>query len=413
MQKPILFEKPRGVRDVLPPLAARKREVEKQIARVFTRWGFEEILTPTFEYAETFLNGAYRDDEDQMFKFIERSGKTVVLRPDMTAPIARVVSSLLKEHPLPIRLSYNAPIFRQQENNAGRDAEFTQSGVELIGDASPDADAEVIALACNALTAAGVTGYRIAIGQVGYLQGLFAEHVAEEAVRHRLSVALAQKDFVSYERIVAAEIEAERARAVLLSLPQLRGDVQVLQQARELTQHADALAALDNLASIWQVLVLHNVEQYVQLDLGLLLGQHYYSGAVFEGYAPNIGFPICSGGRYDDLLGKFGRPAAATGFMIGVERVLDALDKTPSGSNREHFLVLYEERDRYPVIGFAAYLRSKRFTVTVQRVEDVEAFEQEPRAKHLTPVIFKNGKLMTQLKLVQAMYTDFCHSFSI
>ncbi|MGZ4032997.1 MAG: ATP phosphoribosyltransferase regulatory subunit, partial [Tumebacillaceae bacterium] len=143
MNKPILFEKPRGVRDVLPPLAARKREVEKSIAKVFSRWGYEEIVTPTFEYADTFLNGAFRSDEDNMFKFIERSGRTVVLRPDMTAPIARVVSSLLKEQPLPIRLSYDASIFRTQDSTAGRDAEFTQAGVELIGDATPDADAEV------------------------------------------------------------------------------------------------------------------------------------------------------------------------------------------------------------------------------------------------------------------------------
>ncbi|MBL0386947.1 ATP phosphoribosyltransferase regulatory subunit [Tumebacillus sp. ITR2] len=413
MQKPILFEKPRGVRDVLPPLAARKREVEKQIAKVFTRWGFEEITTPTFEYAETFLNGAYREDEDQMFKFIERSGKTVVLRPDMTAPIARVVSSLLKEHPLPIRLSYNASIFRQQENNAGRDAEFTQSGVELIGDASPDADAEVIALACTALTAAGVNGFRIAIGQVAYLEGLFTEHVADEHVRARLSVALAQKDFVSYERTVNAEIADDESRTVLLTVPRLRGNVEILEQARQLTQNEKALAALDNLETIWKVLVLHNVENYLQLDLGLLLGQHYYSGAVFEGYAPNIGFPVCSGGRYDELLGKFGRAAAATGFMIGVERVLEVLEKELPGTTKEHFLVYYDEADRYPVIGFAVFLRSKQFIVTAQRCEDPVATAAQPRAKYFTPIVFKNGKLISKDKLVQAMFTDFSHMFSI
>ncbi|KEO81341.1 ATP phosphoribosyltransferase regulatory subunit [Tumebacillus flagellatus] len=413
MQKPILFEKPRGVRDVLPPLAARKREVEKQIAKVFTRWGFEEITTPTFEYAETFLNGAYRDDEDQMFKFIERSGKTVVLRPDMTAPIARVVSSLLKEHPLPIRLSYNASIFRQQENNAGRDAEFTQSGVELIGDETPDADAEVMALACHALTAAGVNGYRIAIGQVAYLKGLFEEHIADESVRSRLSVALSQKDFVSYERIVNAEIAEETSRTVLLTVVRLRGGVEVLKQARTLTQNQAALAALDNLETIWKVLVLHNVEHYLQLDLGLLLGQHYYSGAVFEGYAPNVGFPVCSGGRYDELLGKFGRPAAATGFMIGVERVLEVLEKELPGKTKEHFLVFYDEADRYPTIGFTVFLRSKGFIVTAQRCDDPLEKAAEARAPYFMPIVFQNGKLLTRDKLVQAMFTDFSHMFSI
>jgi ATP phosphoribosyltransferase regulatory subunit len=413
VQKPILFEKPRGVRDVLPPLAARKREVEKVIAKVFLRWGYKEIVTPTFEYAETFLNGAYREEEDHLFKFIERSGRTVVLRPDMTAPIARVVASLMKEEPLPIRLSYNTSIFRQQELNAGRDAEFTQSGVELIGDPSPDADAEVIALAVTALQEAGVTGYRFAIGQVAFVQGLFEEQVPDEGLRSRLAEALAAKDFVSYERSVLHEVESEAVRRVLLEVPRLRGGIEVLEKARHLTQSERALAALDNLASIWEVLNLHAVQEALQIDLGLLLGQHYYTGAVFEGYAPNVGFPVCSGGRYDELLVKFGRPAAATGFMIGVERVLDVLEKTSPSESQERYLVLYEQKDRYPVIGFTSFLRSKGFIVTSQRVDSVEEALREPRAGHVTVIAFSDGKLLSEDRLVKAMYTDFTHMFSL
>lgn len=412
VEKPILFEKPRGVRDVLPPLAARKREIEKKIATVFRNWGYEEIVTPTFEYADTFLNGAFRDDEDNLFKFIERSGRTVVLRPDMTAPIARVVSSLMKERPLPIRLSYNASIFRQQGHVAGRDAEFTQAGVELMGDPSPDADAGVVALAATALEEAGVRGFRIAVGQVQFLQALFAEHVASENVRAQLSAALADKDFVSYERVIAQEVEAEASRDVLLTVPRLRGGVDVLDQAAEITRSEQALAALENLRTIWQILVLYNVEEYAQLDLGLLLSQHYYTGAIFEGYAPNVGFPVCSGGRYDELVGKFGRPMPATGFMIGIERVLDVLEKSFPKDPKERFLILYEEADRYPVIGFATFLRSKRFIITAQHVQDVAEAMKSVTPDHVTLIPFKGGKLLESNKLLQAMYTDFCHMFS-
>jgi len=410
MSKPILFEKPRGVRDVLPPLAARKREVEKKIAKTFMRWGYEEIVTPTFEYAETFLNGAYRDNEDQMFKFIERSGKTVVLRPDMTAPIARVVASLLREHPVPIRLSYNTAIFRRQDTVSGREAEFTQSGVEMIGDESPDADAEVIALAVTALYEAGLEGFRLAIGQVNFLKGLFEEHVADVHVRGQLTDALAAKDFVTYERVVQSAVEEAAARDVLVQVPRLRGGIDVLETARLLTQSEQALAALDNIATIWHVLTLHNVVGEAQIDLGLMLGQHYYTGAVFEGYAPNVGFPVCSGGRYDDLLVKFGRPAPATGFMIGIERVLDVLEKSFPQDNQERYLVLYEEKDRYPVIGFTAFLRAKQFIVTSQRVDNVDvALEGQP--SHVTVIAFKEGKLQTDDKLLTAMYADFGHAF--
>jgi len=413
MEKPILFEKPRGVRDILPPLAARKREVEKKIAKVFSGWGYEEIQTPTFEYADTFLNGAYRDDVDHMFKFIERSGRTVVLRPDMTAPIARIVSSLLKEQPLPIRLSYNAAIFRQQDDVAGRDAEFTQAGVELIGDASADADAEAIALAINALQAAGISGYRLAIGQVTYLNGLFQEHVTDERVRVRLTETLAAKDFVSYERLVATEIADARSRDVLLTVPRLRGGIAVLDRARELTNSQEALAAIDNLQSIWQALTLHSVDDALQIDLGLLLSQHYYTGMIFEGYAPHVGFPICSGGRYDELVGKFGRPAAATGFVIGIERVLDVLEKMEPQTAETRYLLLYEDGDRYPVIGFAAFLRAKRFIVTAQRVENVEEELERARPRDVHCLAFKERKLITRDKLLNAMYTDFCHSFTL
>lgn len=414
MDKPILFEKPRGVRDILPPLAARKREVEKQIAKVFTSWGYEEIQTPTFEYADTFLNGAYRDDVDHMFKFIERSGRTVVLRPDMTAPIARIVSSLFKDEPLPIRLSYNAEIFRQQDDVAGRDAEFTQAGVELIGDESADADAEVIALAINALQATGVQGYRLAIGQVAYLNSLFQEHISDAYVRTRLTEALAAKDFVAYERLVNSEIAEERSREVLLSVPRLRGGIKVLERARELTQSPEALAALDNLESIWQALILHSVDDALQIDLGLLLSQHYYTGTIFEGYAPHVGFPICSGGRYDELLGKFGRAVAATGFVIGIERVLDVLEKTVPQEMSTRYLLLYEDGDRYPTIGFASFLRAtKRFVVTAQRVDNVEEALAAPRAENIVCIGFKNHNLIAPDKLFKAMYTDFCHGFSL
>lgn len=413
MEKPILFEKPRGVRDVLPPIAAHKREVEKKIAKVFMHWGYEEIVTPTFEYADTFLNGAYRSADDNMFRFIERSGRTVVLRPDMTAPIARVVSSVLKNHEFPIRLSYNASIFRQQGEVAGRDAEFTQSGVEMIGDDSPDADAEVIALAVTALRAAGVEGFRLAVGQVAFLEGIFEEHVADPGVREKMANALQAKDFVSYERLIREQVEADTSRDVLMTLPRLRGSIEVLDRAEELTSSEKARAALDNLRAIWKVLVLHNVDQDLQIDLGLLLSQHYYSGAIFEGYGPNVGFPICSGGRYDELLGKFGRPAPATGFVIGIERVLDVLDKAVQLEHRERYLVLYEENDRYPVIGFATYLRSKRFVVTAQRVDDVHNTVANNGPSHVTIIKFKDTKLITDDRVVKAMWGDFMHMFNL
>jgi ATP phosphoribosyltransferase regulatory subunit len=212
---------------------------------------------------------------------------------------------------------------------------------------------------------------------------------------------------------VQAQLTDERSREVLLAVPRLRGGIKVLDRARELTESPQALAAIDNLQSIWNALILHSVEDCLQIDLGLLLSQHYYTGTIFEGYAPHVGFPICSGGRYDELLGKFGRHAAATGFVIGIERLLDVLEKTEPKQVDTRYVLFYEDGDRYPTIGFAAYLRSKRFTVTSQRVDNVEEAMQAPRPANVTAIGFKEHKLIGQDKLFQAMFTDFGHSFSL
>lgn len=367
MKKSVLFEKPQGVRDLLPDTAANKRQIERGISESFARWGYREIITPMFEYMDTFQMGI-RGAEDRVFKFVERSGKTVALRPDMTAPIARVAASLLKHSSLPLRLSYTANIFRQQETVAGRDTEFTQSGVELIGDPSPDADAEMLALAVSTLQAVGVKGFRIALGQVGFLHGVFEEHVLDERVREKLLNALADKDYVAFEQS-AAETH-EPARSILLQIPKLRGGVEILASARELTCSELALQSLQNLAEIWNVLQIHGVSEYVQLDLGLLLGLNYYTGAVFEGYAPLMGFPICGGGRYDELLEKFGRKAPATGFIIGIERVLEILERNGTFAPQKRYLLCYAQSEQEQALRFAGFLRDRNIPVSALPVTD-------------------------------------------
>lgn len=370
MQKPLLFEKPQGVRDFLPDTAANKRQIERKIAESFARWGYREIITPTFEYIDTFQTGL-RGAEDRVFKLVDRSGRLIALRADMTAPIARVAASLLKNSPLPLRLSYTANIFRQQELVAGRDTEFTQAGVELIGDASPDADAEMLALAVSTLQEIGLAGFRLALGQVGFLHGLFAEYVTNEKIREKLYAALADKDYVAYERVAGTEL-AEPVAAVLLRIPRLHGGVEVLEKAGELTRSPQALDALRNLKEIWRVLEIHGVTDFVQIDLSLLLGLNYYTGAVFEGYAPMMGFPVCGGGRYDELLGKFGRKAPATGFIIGIERVLEILEKKGVFAPRRRYLLCYGPADRETALDFAAFLRKRDISVSTFCVGDRE-----------------------------------------
>ncbi|WP_018132072.1 ATP phosphoribosyltransferase regulatory subunit [Effusibacillus pohliae] len=403
MQKPLVFEKPQGVRDFLPDTAANKRQIERQISNSFARWGYREIITPMFEYMETFQTGI-RGAEDRVFKFVDRSGRMVALRADMTAPIARVAASLLKNSPLPIRLSYTASIFRQQELTAGRDTEFTQAGVELIGDSSPDADAEMLALAVSALQEIGLEGFRLALGQVGFLHGLLLEHVDDAEIRERLQNALADKDYVGFERIVKTQT-AGPACDVLLQIPRLRGGVEILAAAKDLTSSPPAQAALQNLQEIWQVLEIHGVTEHVQIDLSLLLGLNYYTGAVFEGYAPLMGFPICGGGRYDELLGKFGRQAPATGFVIGIERVLEILEKKGAFSAQPRYLLGYRQAERATALRFAAFLRKRQAAVATILLVDGEA---PPKIDGAETAQLQAGHLETDAQQLRILYEAFC-----
>jgi ATP phosphoribosyltransferase regulatory subunit len=302
---------------------------------------------------------------------------------------------------LPLRLSYNASIFRQQEFVAGRDAEFTQAGVELIGDASPDADAELIALAVTTLRALGLRDFRLALGQVGFVNGVLAEHVKDGDLADRMRFTLAEKNHVGFEDLVT-QVEDAKARRILLQIPQLRGGLEVLQQARGLADNRIARQALDNLEEIWRILVLYGVDSWVQIDLGLVLGLNYYTGAVFEGYAPQIGFPLCGGGRYDDLLEKFGRPLPATGFMIGIERVWEVLARTGERTEEKRYLIGYYPGDRQHALAFAAYLRGKGCKVATQRIYD--GWQEGFRGKSVIVSRLENGRLETEEEAVRRWY---------
>jgi ATP phosphoribosyltransferase regulatory subunit len=416
------FEKPQGVRDYLPGIAAKKRAIEQQIMQHYGEWGYEEVITPTLEYIDLFQNGSMKNINERVFKFFERSGRTIVLRPDMTAPIARVVSSLLKDEPLPMRLSYQGSLFRIQEVVAGRDAEFTQAGVELVGDESVDADAEVIALAVQTLRRIGIEGFRIAIGNVQFLQAVLAEYVEDLDVRESLQKALEDKNYVEYEEIVRTQSFSTETRQILNEITTLRGDRSMLQRARELTSNALALRALDTMEELWDHLALYQVHEFVTFDLSVVLAMHYYTGIVFEGYAPRIGFPICGGGRYDDLYVKFGTSVPATGFMIGVDRLLDLLLETAT-QDREPFLLLFDPEipsDRQAAVAFANYVRSRGYRIAVQNRRAFSLTNPSDRVltfKHArmieTKLIrFEAGTIHTDDHKLESLYHEFQQSMS-
>ncbi|RXT04026.1 ATP phosphoribosyltransferase regulatory subunit [Ammoniphilus sp. CFH 90114] len=362
MTKPLGFEKPLGMRDYLPEMLAKQRFVEEKLNTCMKRWGYQEILTPTLEYYDT-VGDASATLDSKLFKLLDRQGRTLVLRPDVTAPIARVASSLLKDEPRPLRLMYNTSVFRAQQNEAGRNAEFIQSGVELIGDATVEADAEVIALAVASLQAAGLSQFKIAIGHVNFMEGLLEETVPGVEQREKLKERLHNSDYVGFRQDVEAlDIPADQ-KSRLHGILKLRGGVEKLAEAEALTINGRARKAVRNLQELWVALQAYEVTDYIIFDLNLLNNINYYTGILFEGYAAGQGWPVCGGGRYDQLLSRFGVDNPSTGFAIKMDRLLQTSELQPPEEQRKIY-ILFDQDSRTEAIQKANELRQDAIVVT-------------------------------------------------
>src|SRR5215203_3051709 len=312
-----------GTRDILPPESSRLLDVQARILERFRLHGFREVITPSLEYSEVLEEPKLRDAS---FKLFDPDNQMLLLRPEMTAPIARLVAQRLRNSPPPHKLSYSLPVYRRTGVGRGQSAEFHQAGVEVVGSMSPGEDAGAIALLIETLESVGLRAPRdfvLVLGQAAFYEG-YLRKVAPEAAAGLL-VALAAKDLVRVDEISAGVVdEAPGVREI----PRLVGpatDASLLERADQYAEGEAAAAALENLQEILAHLDVGGHLGSVMLDLGLIGRHNYYTGAVYEVYAAGLGFSVANGGRYDNLLRRFGEVLPATGFAISLERLLSVL----------------------------------------------------------------------------------------
>lgn len=331
---------PGGVRDLLPAEARCKRELENRLLGLFASWGYQEVVTPTFEYYEVLAPAMGTLLHDRLYRFIDDRGQIMLLRPDMTTPIARLVSTRLKDQQFPQRFCYVTNVFRR-DNQAGQQREYYQAGVELLGAASPEADAEALCLAGEALRLAGIGEFRLAVGQVDILSGVLEGSGFTGLEQERAKEALSRKDLVAWEQLVSAARLSSASQEIMAVLPYLHGSIEVLDRVAGLISDPRAQEGLEGLRRVWQILTGCGFREELYIDLTMLGGLGYYTGIVFEGYAPGVGYPLCGGGRYDDLLSKFSFSCPATGFALGIERIMAALEKQglPEDGVPDYFLI--------------------------------------------------------------------------
>ncbi|HSB79821.1 MAG TPA: ATP phosphoribosyltransferase regulatory subunit [Candidatus Methylomirabilis sp.] len=357
---------PKGVRVFTPAETAQRRAVEEKLLSVFQRWGFREIITPTFEYLEVFEQPTGEAADDQIFKFVDRqTGRLLALRVDLTSQVARMVATTLRQVPLPLRLAYAATVFRYHEPHAGRQREFEQIGVELIGLDLPEADAELIAMAVEGCQAVGLPAFQIDVGQVEVVRGLLDSLQPSASLRSRLVSTIRRKAPVELEHLLA-EIPADPGlKEAIAALPRLYGGREILDRAAALALPPASRAALANLAEVVTILENYGLADRVILDLAETHAFEYYTGVVFGAFARGLGYQLASGGRYDHLIGQFGYPCPAVGFSFDLERVMAALagaQASPEVAGPDVLLIDFSP-DKSAAHRLARLLRDRGFSV--------------------------------------------------
>ena len=319
---------PKGVRDYLPLKAAKAEYLQEQLQKVYLSWGFRPVMAPQLEYLDVLERGLGNGLRERTFRFEDRqSDRLLAFPPDMTPQIARIAATRMSELPLPLRLCYHGRVLRHTEQQAGKDRDIFQSGVELIGLDSPEADAEMIAMAIEALAAVGAREFTIDIGQVEFFSGVMEGLPFQERQAAAVADAILRKDSPELNRLLEDTDLTDRAREEIIALPRLFGGREVLDRAAGKVHNDRSRKALESLERVLDVLEIYGVLDHVTIDLGELRGLNYHTGITFQGFLPGLGHAVCNGGRYNTLMEKYGRPAPATGLTFSLLQLLFALDQ--------------------------------------------------------------------------------------
>lgn len=322
-----LLHTPEGVRDIYGKEYAGKLHVENRLKESIRLYGYEDIQTPTFEFFDVFSREIGTTPSRELYKFFDKEGNTLVLRPDFTPSIARCAAKYFCEERIPLRFSYQGNAFTNTSNLQGKLKEVTQMGVELINDPSVEADAEMISLVIQALQNTGLSRFQVTIGDVEYFKGLCEEACLDEETELDLRALISGKNYFAAQELMQERGVDARCQEKLLKAADIFSDMYSLSEVRETVSNHRSRKAVERLEKLYSLLELYGVREYVSFDLGMLSKYRYYTGVIFKAYTYGVGEAVVKGGRYDRLLGQFGKDAPAVGFVMVVDSILDALSR--------------------------------------------------------------------------------------
>ena len=367
-----ILHTPEGVRDIYNEECERKLALEEHLRQVLNSYGYRDIETPTFEFFDVYSREVGTISSRELYKFFDREGNTLVLRPDFTPSIARAASKYFMNEERPVRLCSLGNTFVNNSSYQGRLKENTQLGAELIGDTTPEADAEILAMAVESLQKAGLRDFQISVGHVQFFASLAKEAGLDEATEEELKQLIRNKNNFGVEQLLSEANISEQLKEIFISLPALFGGEEVLKKALSLTEGMEAAKALQRLQEVLEILKIYELDQYISFDLGMLGNYMYYTGVIFRGYTYGVGDAVIKGGRYDNLLRHFGKDAPSIGFAVVVNQLMNALarQKIEILSEQGRYLMLYRKADRTEAIRKAADYRRQGKYVELRQVPE-------------------------------------------
>jgi len=365
----MLPQTPHGFRDILPDEASWRASINDEVQQLLASWGYKPIETPALEVQQTIEAGSGVDLRP--ISLFDSDGRVLVLRPDVTPSIARMVATRLADQPGPFRFRYKEQVFREEEFLRAQAREVTQIGVEAIGTTGPVADAEVVAAFVESLAATGLSDFTVSICSVGVLRALIARAGRDGRWASDVLDAYHASNFVALEELATAEGVPDDLSEALCLLPHLRGGREAIERCRASVDAFGCADVLDSLEQTWDLLDDVGLSGHVDVDFSIMTSFNYYTGLVIEAYAPGIGLPLGAGGRYDSMLAAFGRDLPAAGFAFSLERVMSALVQQGAHARGTTPDVLVGGADLACAFRHAVSLRSQGLSVCLTDAPDV------------------------------------------
>ena len=379
-----LLHTPEGVRDIYDAECARKMIIQDRLHGVIRQYGYQPIQTPAFEFFDVFSSEIGTTPSRDLFKFFDREGNTLVLRPDITPSIARAAAKYFAEDDSILRFSYLGNTFINNSSYQGRLKETTQVGAECIGDNSVDTDAEMIALTIECFLQAGLKEFQVSVGHVGFYKAICEAAGIDADTEETIRDLICSKNYYAADEILEERKVSPKIISIFEALPTFTGTVEALTKARSYVEDIPAaMAAIDRLSELYDVLSAYGYASYLSFDLSFLSIYDYYTGIIFDGYTFGSGEAIAKGGRYDDLLQYFGKQAPAVGAVVMVDQLMIALERQKIAVSIpvERILILYAEENREEAIQKAKHLRQEGRTVVMMRKDGMTKADCNSYAK--------------------------------